>query len=39
MIALSASLPTSGIGALKDREDTKLLGTSKVGAMMGISFP
>jgi len=30
MIVLSASLPTLGEGALKDRDDPKLYGTSKV---------
>ena len=30
MIVLSASLPTLGEGALKDRDDPKLYGTAKV---------
>ena len=30
MVVLSASLPTLGEGALKDRDDPKLYGTSKV---------
>jgi hypothetical protein len=30
MVVLSASLPTLGEGALKDRDDPKLYGTAKV---------
>lgn len=30
IIALSSSLPSIGVGALKNREDPKILGTSKV---------
>ena len=30
IMALTANLPTLGAGALKNREDPKLLGTSKV---------
>ncbi len=30
IVALSASLPSIGVGALKSREDPKVLGTSKV---------
>jgi protein transport protein SEC24 len=31
IVVLTSSLPTLGEGALKPREDPKLLGTAKVG--------
>lgn len=34
IIALTASLPSLGAGALKNREDPKLLGTSKVSQIL-----
>ena len=34
MIALSASLPNVGPGALKNREDPKILGTSKESTLL-----
>lgn len=38
LIVLSASLPTLGAGALKNREDPKILGTSKVCVHFLYSF-
>jgi len=31
LVVLSSSLPSVGAGALKNREDPKILGTPKVG--------
>lgn len=34
VVALSATLPNIGPGALKNREDSKMLGTSKESALL-----
>lgn len=36
---LSASLPSVGAGALKNREDPKVLGTSKESALLQAASP
>jgi hypothetical protein len=38
LVVLSATLPTLGAGALKNREDPKLLGTPKVRAHRIFSY-
>ncbi|EJD51234.1 hypothetical protein AURDEDRAFT_111848 [Auricularia subglabra TFB-10046 SS5] len=39
LVALSASLPTLGAGALKNREDPKILGTAKESALLQAGSP
>ena len=39
LVALSASLPTLGAGALKNREDPKILGTPKESALLQAGSP
>ncbi|KZV95863.1 putative ER to Golgi transport-related protein [Exidia glandulosa HHB12029] len=39
LITLSASLPTLGVGALKNREDPKILGTPKESALLQAGSP
>ena len=34
LVVLSSSLPSVGAGALKNREDPKILGTPKVGTCL-----
>ncbi|KAJ3806643.1 protein transporter SEC24 [Lentinula aff. lateritia] len=39
IIALSSSLPSIGVGALKNREDPKILGTSKESGLLQAASP
>lgn len=38
IIVLSSALPSVGAGALKNREDPKILGTSKVSSVLHLIF-